>query len=144
LPRAWAAAAALRCADSDCAIPALLISPKLRLFATSASALPVVAERTTVEVAPGVVDVEVEGLVLLILDDWHAGQLERLDVRASATFDKVGDAWKVTTMELHVTGKVPGISPAEFEAAAQAAGLGCPISGALKGNVTISVHAQLA
>ncbi|HXQ48264.1 MAG TPA: OsmC family peroxiredoxin [Thermoplasmata archaeon] len=69
---------------------------------------------------------------------------ERLDVRASATFDKVGDAWKVTTMELHVTGKVPGISPAEFESAAQAAGQGCPISGALKGNVTITVHAQLA
>ncbi len=69
---------------------------------------------------------------------------ERLDVRATATFDKVGDAWKVTTMELQVTGKVPGISPAEFESAAQAAGQGCPISGALKGNVVVSVQAKLA
>ncbi len=69
---------------------------------------------------------------------------ERLDVRATATFDKVGDAWKVTTMELQVTGKVPGISPAEFESAAQAAGQGCPISGALKGNVVVSVQATLA
>lgn len=69
---------------------------------------------------------------------------ERLTVTATATFDKVGDTWKVTTMELDVTGKVPGITAAEFQQAAQAAGQGCPISGALKGNVTISVHAKLA
>jgi len=69
---------------------------------------------------------------------------ERLEVQAAATFDKVGDTWKVTTMELNVTGKVPGITPAEFESAAQAAGQGCPISNALKGNVAITVHAKLA
>ncbi len=69
---------------------------------------------------------------------------ERLDVRATATFDKVGDAWKVTTMELHVVGKVPGISAEEFTNAAKAAGQGCPISGALKGNVVISVDSKLA
>jgi lipoyl-dependent peroxiredoxin len=68
---------------------------------------------------------------------------DRLTVSATATFDKVGDAWKVTTMELDVTGKVPGISETEFQQAAQAAGQGCPISGALKGNVAISVSARL-
>jgi len=68
---------------------------------------------------------------------------QRLAVTATATFDKVGDGWKVTTMELSVVGKVPGITPAEFEAAASAAGAGCPISGALKGNVAITVHAKL-
>ena len=69
---------------------------------------------------------------------------ERLNVSATATFDKVGDGWKVTTMEIDVTGKVPGISAAEFDQAAQAAGQGCPISSALKGNVAISVRAKLA
>jgi lipoyl-dependent peroxiredoxin len=69
---------------------------------------------------------------------------ERLNVTATATFDKVGDAWKVTTIELHVVGKVPGISLPEFEAAAKAAAQGCPISAALKGNVAISVEAKLA
>ncbi|MGA8709850.1 MAG: OsmC family peroxiredoxin [Thermoplasmata archaeon] len=69
---------------------------------------------------------------------------ERLSVSATATFDKVGDAWKVTTMELEVTGEVPNISATEFEQAAQAASQGCPISGALKGNVAISVRAKLA
>ncbi len=68
---------------------------------------------------------------------------ERLSVSATATFDKVGDGWKVTTMELAVTGKVPGLSAAEFQAAAAAAGQGCPISGALKGNVAVSVTATL-
>jgi lipoyl-dependent peroxiredoxin len=67
----------------------------------------------------------------------------RLAVEATATFDKVGDGWKVTTMELNVTGQVAGITPAEFEAAAKAAGEGCPISGALKGNVAVSVRAKL-
>ena len=68
---------------------------------------------------------------------------ERLSVSATATFDKVGDGWKVTTMEIDVTGTVAGISAAEFDQAAQAAGQGCPISGALKGNVTITVHSTL-
>jgi lipoyl-dependent peroxiredoxin len=69
---------------------------------------------------------------------------EKIEVSATATFDKVGDAWKVTTMELNVVGHVPGITEAEFAAAAKAASEGCPISGALKGNVAISVVAKLA
>jgi len=68
---------------------------------------------------------------------------QRLTVSATATFDKVGDGWKVTTMEIDVTGRVPGLSAPDFEAAAKAAGEGCPISGALKGNVSISVRARL-
>jgi len=68
---------------------------------------------------------------------------QSISVSATATFDKVGDGWKVTTIELDVVGKVPGITAPEFEAAAKAAGEGCPISGALKGNVAITVHAKL-
>lgn len=67
----------------------------------------------------------------------------RLSVSATATFDKVGDAWTVTTMELDVTGKVPGMTADEFQQAAIGASQGCPISRALKGNVAVSVHAKL-
>jgi len=67
----------------------------------------------------------------------------KLTVSATATFDKVGDGWKVTGMEISVVGKVPGISGPEFETAAKGAGEGCPISGALKGNVPVTVHARL-
>ena len=68
----------------------------------------------------------------------------KLEVSATATFDKVGDGWKVTTMELDVVGTVPGLSAGEFDRAAKAASEGCPISGALKGNVAVSVQARLA
>jgi lipoyl-dependent peroxiredoxin len=68
---------------------------------------------------------------------------QKLTVRATATFDRVGEGFKVTTSEIEVAGKVPGMSAAEFEAAAKAAGAGCPISGALKGNVEIRVRATL-
>ncbi len=68
---------------------------------------------------------------------------ERLDVRATATFDKVGEGFRVTTMRLHVRGRVPGADEAAFREAADAAKDGCPISRALEGNVDISVEAEL-
>lgn len=68
---------------------------------------------------------------------------EELHVSAQVTFDKVGDAWKVTASALEVLGRVPGASAEAFEAAAQAAKDGCPISQALKGNVELSVKATL-
>lgn len=68
---------------------------------------------------------------------------ERIHVKATATFDKVGEAWKVTTMDLHVTGKVPGMTGPEFQAAAEQGEKGCPISNAIRGNVTIKVTSKL-
>jgi lipoyl-dependent peroxiredoxin len=64
-------------------------------------------------------------------------------VKAVATFDKVGDGWKVTTMDLHVEGSVPGATAEKFEEAAKGASTGCPISKALAGNVEIRVHPKL-
>jgi osmotically inducible protein OsmC len=68
---------------------------------------------------------------------------EQLDVRADITFDKVEAGWSVVRSHLTVTGRVPGIDAATFEAQAQAAKDGCPISRALKGNVELSVSAML-
>lgn len=68
---------------------------------------------------------------------------ERLAVSAEVTFDKVGDGWKVVSSALTVHGRVPGISAEDFVAKAEAARDGCPISGALKGNVALSVSATL-
>jgi lipoyl-dependent peroxiredoxin len=67
---------------------------------------------------------------------------ERLEVSAEATFDTdAGPA--ITTMELTVRARVPGIDEAAFQQAANGAKDGCPVSGALKGNVAISLDAQL-
>ena len=68
---------------------------------------------------------------------------KRLDVKAEATFDKVGDGWKVTTMELTVKGQVPGIDKAKFLELANAAKEGCPISQAIKNNVDVRLNATL-
>ncbi|HEY7589511.1 MAG TPA: OsmC family peroxiredoxin [Candidatus Limnocylindrales bacterium] len=66
-----------------------------------------------------------------------------LDVSSDVTFDKVGDGWKVTKSALTVRGTVPGIDKAKFRELAEAAKDGCPISGALKGNVELSVEPTL-
>jgi len=65
---------------------------------------------------------------------------ERLDVRANATFDKVGDGFRVTGVRISVRGRVPGIDADTFREAANAAKEGCPISQALKGNVPIELE----
>jgi osmotically inducible protein OsmC len=68
---------------------------------------------------------------------------EKLEVSASITFDRVGDGFKLISSALTVKGRVPGMDEAAFKQAAEAAKDGCPISQALKGNVTLSVEATL-
>jgi osmotically inducible protein OsmC len=67
---------------------------------------------------------------------------EQLDVTAKVTLDQVDGAPTVTTSELTVSGRVPGIDPEGFIKAATAAGKNCPISRALDG-VEIHVTATL-
>ena len=64
---------------------------------------------------------------------------QQLDVSATCTFDPP----KITKMHITVRGQVDGIDQSAFEQAAREAADGCPVSGALKGNVDISVEAEL-
>ena len=68
---------------------------------------------------------------------------QRLSVAASCTIEPVEGGFGITKSQLRVRGDVPGIDADAFQTAAQAAGEGCPVSGALKGNVDISVEAEL-
>jgi osmotically inducible protein OsmC len=68
---------------------------------------------------------------------------EHLDVSAKVTLDRQDGAPTVTTSELTVSGRVPGIDQAAFEQAATDAGKNCPISRALAG-IQITVTATLA
>jgi len=68
---------------------------------------------------------------------------EKLTVSAVVTFDKTDTGWKVAASALTVRGRVPGIDAATFAELAAGAKDGCPISGALKGNVELSVEATL-
>lgn len=79
-----------------------------------------------------------------------SGQLARngtppaaLKVRAAVTFDKREAGWKVVSSALTVKGTVPGLDAATFASLAEVARDGCPVSGALAGNVELSVAATL-
>lgn len=65
----------------------------------------------------------------------------RLNASATVTFVP---GTGITASALTVEGVVDGIDQAAFDAAAQTAKDGCPVSGALKGNVELSVVATLA
>jgi len=68
---------------------------------------------------------------------------ERLNVEAVCTLDRIDGKLKITRMDLRVRGRVPGIDAAAFRAAAEEAKEGCPVSGALRGNVEMTVDAEL-
>ena len=63
-----------------------------------------------------------------------------LNVTAVATFVP---GTGVTSVDLAVTGRVPGLDQAAFEAAARAGEQGCPISNAIRNNVAINLTATL-
>jgi osmotically inducible protein OsmC len=67
---------------------------------------------------------------------------EHLEVTAKVTLDQRDGAPTVTSSELIVNGRVPGIDQSAFEQAAQTAGQNCPISRALA-SVEITVSAKL-
>jgi osmotically inducible protein OsmC len=50
----------------------------------------------------------------------------------------------ITTMNLDVSGSVPGLDQSQFEQFARQGEAGCPVSGALRGNVEINLTATLA
>jgi lipoyl-dependent peroxiredoxin len=65
---------------------------------------------------------------------------ERLETSATVTFVP---GTGITKSALTVTGRVPGMDEDAFREAAEGAKDGCPVSGALKGNVELSVDARL-
>ena len=65
---------------------------------------------------------------------------ERLETSATLTFVP---GTGITKSALTVVGSVPGIDEAAFEDAAEQAKDGCPVSGALKGNVELTLDAHL-
>jgi osmotically inducible protein OsmC len=67
---------------------------------------------------------------------------ERLEVSATVTLS-LDDGPKVSSSHLTVKGVVPGLDADGFTKAAQGAAENCPISGALKNSLEITVDAEL-
>jgi len=77
-----------------------------------------------------------------------SGQLTRANLKPESIratshvhLEKVGDGFSVTKVHLDVTARVPGADKAAFDAAANAAKTGCPISKVL--NAPITMEARL-
>jgi lipoyl-dependent peroxiredoxin len=68
---------------------------------------------------------------------------ERLEASAEVVLDRAGEGFAITTVDLRVRGRVPGLDQTRFEEAARQAEQACPVSRALRGNVEISLDAQL-
>jgi osmotically inducible protein OsmC len=67
---------------------------------------------------------------------------ERVETKAACTIDKQGSGFKITTMKLDVTARVPKLDDAKFQELAKATKAGCPVSVALAG-VDIQLTAKL-
>ena len=68
---------------------------------------------------------------------------QQLHVNAVCALDRTESGLKISSMTLDVSGTVPGLDQAGFEAAARQAEQGCPVSNALRNNVAITVNAHL-
>src|SRR5918997_5890465 len=66
---------------------------------------------------------------------------ERLQINAVCTFDV--DNVKVSSVDLDIRGRVPGLDAEGFQTAVEQGDQGCPVSNALRGNVDIRVNASL-
>ncbi|HEX3274641.1 MAG TPA: OsmC family peroxiredoxin [Gemmatimonadales bacterium] len=67
----------------------------------------------------------------------------RISTTARCTVEKAGDGFQITRMRLEVRGEVPGLDQAAFQAAAEKAKVGCPVSQALKGIPQVELDAKL-
>jgi lipoyl-dependent peroxiredoxin len=73
-----------------------------------------------------------------------SNELERVDLRperirtsAAVTLEKTAGGFAITSVHLDVAAKVPGATRQAFEAAANAAKTGCPVSKVLNAEITM-------
>jgi lipoyl-dependent peroxiredoxin len=65
---------------------------------------------------------------------------ESLETTASVTLEKLEAGFTVTKVHLDVEARIPGVDPAAFQKAAEAAEKGCPISRLLKAEITMTAR----
>jgi osmotically inducible protein OsmC len=63
---------------------------------------------------------------------------ESIDTTAALTMEKTDAGFTITAVHLDVKVKIPGADPQKFDAAAQGAKKGCPVSRVLNANITMT------
>ena len=67
---------------------------------------------------------------------------EKIQTTAEVSLEKVGDAFEITASHLTVVAKIPGADRAKFEAIANKAKTGCPVSKLLKAKITMDARLE--
>ncbi|HWP19178.1 MAG TPA: OsmC family protein [Burkholderiaceae bacterium] len=67
---------------------------------------------------------------------------ERIETQATVTLDKIGDGFQITQVHLQLAAKIPGADQQAFEAAAQKAKEGCPVSKVLNAKITLDARLE--
>jgi osmotically inducible protein OsmC len=62
---------------------------------------------------------------------------ESIETRAVVSLEKGEDGWSVTSSRLILRARIPGADREKFDAAAERAKAGCPISKLLKAKITL-------
>ena len=65
---------------------------------------------------------------------------ESIRTEATVSLEKQDSGWTLTRIHLDVTGRVPGASPDAFQAAAEKAKAGCPVSRALRPEIRMTAR----
>lgn len=67
---------------------------------------------------------------------------ERIETKATITFEKLDSGFTITRSHLDVAVKAPGAERAKFDAAAQKAKTGCPLSKVLRAEVSMDARLE--
>lgn len=67
---------------------------------------------------------------------------ERIATTATVTLEKTGDGFAITAVHLDLKARVPGAQREAFEAAANGAKTGCPVSKVLNAQITLNAELE--
>lgn len=65
---------------------------------------------------------------------------DSIDTKASVTLSETDDGFEISAIHFDVTAKVPSIEHSKFLEAANTAKMNCPVSKALKSDITMDIH----
>jgi len=69
--------------------------------------------------------------------------VEKIETHAAVTLEKVGAGYEITASHLTVAAKVPGANDAKFQAIANQAKAGCPVSKLLRARITMDAKLEM-
>lgn len=67
---------------------------------------------------------------------------EKIETHAAITLEKLADGFAITASHLDVVAKIPGATASQFEAIANKAKAGCPVSKLLNAKITMSAQLE--